>query len=126
MDKEGPIGPGHGVMVEDCAFVSRYIEQIFDADSSIPETYILEVSSPGVERKIRKSEQLGYLIGYDVQLTLNEPLDGESVIVARLDAVDGEEMELTYKEETMKLLWSAVKRAKLKYDFGNESSSKKG
>jgi ribosome maturation factor RimP len=46
--------PGHGVTVEDCARVSRALEAILDARDDLPESYVLEVSSPGIPRPIKK------------------------------------------------------------------------
>ena len=45
--------PGMGINVSQCAEISRYMEALFDADDRVPEVYVMEVSSPGIERPLK-------------------------------------------------------------------------
>jgi len=103
--------PGHGVTVDDCARVSRSLEEHLDAIDAMPARYVLEVSSPGVERPLVRPRDFERFAGRRVLLrgfaplagrdrrlegellgleTSGEP-DGERIRV-RLD--DGEEVEV--------------------------------
>jgi ribosome maturation factor RimP len=62
--------PGHGVTVEDCALVSRALEQWLDASGLLGSNYILEVSSPGIERPIRWRRHWERFVGRDVTVRL--------------------------------------------------------
>lgn len=62
--------PGHGVTVEDCATVSRALETWLDATGLIGPRYVLEVSSPGIERPIRWPEHWARFVGHDVHVRL--------------------------------------------------------
>lgn len=124
VDAPGGVGPGHGVTVDECAEVSRYIEALLDADERVPENYVIEVSSPGVERKIRTTRQVEMMVGNRVQLNLREKLDGRNTIVGELVdfAQDDEELTIDVEDsdEQIEVPWGSVARAKLAYDFDAE------
>ncbi len=63
--------PG-GVSLNDCAAINNLISPIFDVEEPIKEKYFLEVSSPGVERKLTKPEHFEKSIGENVKVTLND------------------------------------------------------
>ena len=65
---------GSAVTVDDCARVSRAVEARFDAAPSLAgDRYILEVSSPGVERRLRNAGDWRRFAGQDASVSLNEP-----------------------------------------------------
>jgi ribosome maturation factor RimP len=66
--------PGHGVSVDDCARASRQLEEVLDAWEGLPSGYILEVSSPGVDRPLRKRRDFERAVGREIALRGHEPL----------------------------------------------------
>jgi len=60
--------PGRGITVEDCAKVSRRLEAWLDEHSGVPERYVLEVSSPGVERPLVRRRDFVRFAGREVEL----------------------------------------------------------
>lgn len=62
--------PGHGVTVDDCALVSRALEQWLDGSGLLGSNYVLEVSSPGIERPLRWREHWARFVGSQVNLRL--------------------------------------------------------
>jgi ribosome maturation factor RimP len=60
--------PGHGVTVEDCSKVSRRLEAWLDVHPGLPERYVLEVSSPGVERPLVRRRDFVRFAGREVEL----------------------------------------------------------
>jgi ribosome maturation factor RimP len=64
--------PGHGITVDQCADVSRALEQWLDQTGILGPRYILEVSSPGIERPVRWPEHWARFIGRDVRVRLPE------------------------------------------------------
>ena len=60
--------PGHGITVKDCAVVSRALEEWLDASGLLGQRYILEVSSPGIERPIRWREHWERFTGRRVRV----------------------------------------------------------
>lgn len=62
--------PGHGISVDDCGRVSRSLEAWLDEGNFLGQTYVLEVSSPGMERPVRWVEHWRRYMGQDVKVKL--------------------------------------------------------
>lgn len=114
------------VTLEDCARASRALEARLEADPRFPATYVLEVSSPGVERPLVRRSDFDRFAGREVALHGKRALagraktvkgellgvregEGEAVVALRLD--DGEELEIPRSEVT---------RANLVFRWGSE------
>lgn len=69
--------PGRGVTVEDCARVSRALEEWLDEHPELPERYTLEVSSPGVERPLHRRRDFERFAGQEVVVKLDRPPEGQ-------------------------------------------------
>lgn len=68
--------PGQGVTLDDCAAVSRALEPVLDDDDSVGDNYVLEVSSPGVERPLVRPRDFERFAGHEVALIGQAPLAG--------------------------------------------------
>lgn len=77
-----------GVTVDMCEAVSRALEAALDSADPISEPYILEVSSPGIERALKKDWHYDAAVGKDVTIKLFRPIDGQKVITAKLVSHD--------------------------------------
>jgi ribosome maturation factor RimP len=87
--------PGHGVTVEDCARVTRELESYLDQQPELGGRYVLEVSSPGVERPLVRSRDFERFAGHEVAVRGGEILAGrarrlEGELLGLVE-VDGEE-----------------------------------
>ncbi len=71
IDKDGGVG------LDDCEVFSRALEEILDKEDPIPEAYNLEVSSPGLDRQLKKEREFLYYIGRKVQVKLYKAIDGK-------------------------------------------------
>ena len=79
--------PG-GVTHEDCANFSREVGTIFDVEDAVPgSSYTLEVSSPGLDRKLSKPEDFQRFTGSLVKLTTRDPVNGNRHFEGRLKAL---------------------------------------
>lgn len=65
-----------GVGIDECETFSRAVEVILDSEDIIDSEYSLEVSSPGVDRKLKKEREFLYYIGREVEIKLYAPLGG--------------------------------------------------
>ncbi len=102
------------VTLEDCASVSRELEKRLDELDLIETAYVLEVSSPGLDRPLRSLEDCGRFKGRLAQFILREPLEGQVSFEGRLGETEGERVEVRIGKE--RILWvpfSTVKNAKL-------------
>ena len=83
-----------GITLEDCELVSNNITDILDEEDYIKEQYFLEVSSPGVERVLRKDKHLKNNIGAKVQIKLFKPFEGKKEYIGILKSFDDLNIEL--------------------------------
>jgi len=104
--------PG-GVSLNDCAAINNLLSPIFDIEDPVEGKYFLEVSSPGVERKLTKKEHFEKSIGENVKVTTN---DGQK-IKGQLKSFDGEVAEIG-KE---KVNFNDIKKAKTYVDWNTYS-----
>lgn len=111
IDKEG------GVTVENCATVSRELGDILDAKDAIPEAYVLEVSSPGLNRRVRKREDFSRFVGRKVEVRLTALRDGRRKMVGTILGVEGEAVVVAAPEATYTIALEDIARATLVYEF---------
>ena len=112
--------PG-GVSVEDCAQVSRKMEETLDADDLIPTAYLLEVSSPGLERELYSLDDFQKFEGQKVKVKLAAPVDGQKVFVARIQGVENGDVILNDKGRgEVRFPYSDVVKANLRVDLEQE------
>lgn len=107
IDKEG------GVDLDDCQDLSRKLEELLDAQDFIKTSYILEVSSPGLDRELKKPRDFQREMGKDIDVSLFAPLDGKKVVTGPLSAYDGE----TINVGDMAIPMDKVAKVNLHIDF---------
>lgn len=79
--------PG-GVNIQDCEEVSRALSDALDVEDFIPDAYILEVSSPGLGRVLKKDRHLEQSLGEEVEIKTYKPIDGTKAFSGILKAYD--------------------------------------
>lgn len=79
-----------GVTIQDCENVSRELSDALDREDFIPDAYILEVSSPGLGRTLKKEKHLQASIGELVELKLFKPVEKQKEFVGILESFDKE------------------------------------
>ncbi len=92
IDKDG------GVDLNDCERVSRAAEAVLDERDPIPAAYVLEVSSPGVERKLKKDSHFARYLGAKVEVRLFSPMDGRKKFTGILKSFEAGAVSLTDTE----------------------------
>lgn len=85
MDKEG------GVTLDDCQRVSRRLDPVLDVEDLIPSHYNLEVSSPGLNRRLKKASDFRRFSGHRARIELSSPLQGRRRFRGKLAGISGEE-----------------------------------
>lgn len=110
-----------GVSVEDCAAVSRRMEEILDADDFIPAAYLLEVSSPGLERELYSVADFKRFAGQKVKVKLATAIDGQKVFIGRIEETDGDDILLSDKTHgEIRFPHGEVVKANLRVDLEQE------
>lgn len=82
IDKEG------GITVDDCEVINREFGDVLDEKDYISENYIFEVSSPGLDRPLKKEKDFARSIGKDVEIRLYKPMDKKKEFTGTLKSYD--------------------------------------
>jgi ribosome maturation factor RimP len=102
------------VKVEDCVSVSKGLEAKLDELDLISAVYVLEVSSPGLDRPLRSLEDCGRYIGCKAQLTTSEPVEGQSSFEGWIENVAEGCVKMKMSEKRkVAVPYAKVKKAKL-------------
>ena len=95
IDKEG------GININDCELVSRRLSDLLDQKDFIPDAYILEVSSPGLGRTLKKDKHFEKSIGEEVEIKLFKAIDKQKEFVGYLDSFDDEKIVLADEDDNL-------------------------
>ena len=82
------------ISIEDCETVSRAIDELIDELNPIKTAYSLEVSSPGIERTLRREEHFKRYLNTEVEVSLFKPVNGEKKIKGILQDFDEEKLQI--------------------------------
>ncbi len=106
-------GPG-GVTIDDCTMVSRELGTLLDVEDVVPESYSLEVSSPGLDRPLVREKDFRNAVGKKIRLRTKEPLDGRRNFRAVLVGVGDDSVTLEDSEGRLwKIELSNIDKARL-------------
>ena len=107
--------PG-GVTLDDCARVSREIGVLIDVKDLIPQRYVLEVSSPGLNRRLKKERDFAWAVGKKVKVRMKSPVGGRRNFTGRLTGMkDAAILVAVDSVETM-LPIQGIEKAKVVYE----------
>ena len=106
------IDKNEGVSVEDCEMVSKHVSKVLDTVNGFSENYILEVSSPGLDRKFFYNDQYEDYINQPLKVTFLDS-QNKKTIQGRLQGVDKTSIRLEIKEGPMQIAFSSIIRANL-------------
>jgi ribosome maturation factor RimP len=88
IDRPGPSANSEdSVSVEDCVAVSRDLSAILDVEDLVPSAYVLEVSSPGLDRPLRGADDYRRFAGRFAKLVMREAVDGQKYFRGRLGGI---------------------------------------
>lgn len=91
--------PG-GITVDDCEAISRKFSDVLDEKDYIEDTYIFEVSSPGLGRPLKKDKDFQRSLGEEVEIRTYRPIDRQKEFVGELKAYDKESVTIVYEDDT--------------------------
>jgi ribosome maturation factor RimP len=77
-----------GTSLDDCEYISRRLGAVLDIEDLIPYSYNLEVSSPGLDRKLKNKEEYEIFKGRDIKIVVKEPIDKKQVLRGRLEGLN--------------------------------------
>ncbi len=107
----------NGISVDDCAKVSHEVAGILDVEEPITMAYILEVSSPGMDRILFSANQFSEFIGEDVKMKLNQMVDKRRKIKGKIVSVEGEQITIESEQEQITITFDQIMRARINPGF---------
>lgn len=110
-DKEG------GINIDDCVLISRALEEKLDQEDFIEEAYILEVSSPGLGRPLKKDKDFERHLGRDVELKLYRPFEKQKEWEGTLIAYNTETITIQIEEDKIEFNRNDIALIRLALDF---------
>ena len=112
IDKEG------GIAVDDCEVISRKLGEWLDKEDFIDESYILEVSSPGLGRPLKKEKDFIRSMGKDVEVRLYKPLNKQKEYTGALKSYDADTVTITLEDGNDLIFAKAdIALIRLAFDF---------
>ena len=112
-----------GVTLEDCSLVSQKVEAVLDIEDLIPGRYVLEVSSPGIERQLYSLADFNRFAGQLVKVKTRIEIDGQKVFVGPITSIEGETIAIEDRTKgQVTIEYSDVEKANLKIDLAKEFS----
>ena len=103
--------------IDDCATVSQKVTELLDSNNIIPQAYMLEVSSPGIERPLRKQEDYEKHKGELVSVYSTKKIDGFSRFTGILQGLIDDKVVLEYNGNKISIPMELVERAHLTFEF---------
>ncbi len=105
--------PDGTMSVDDCAKLSREVSLLLDVEDPLPGEYLLEVSSPGVDRPLTRAKDFERWVGFEAKVELGAQIDGRRRFRGKILSFDGSIIQLETDEGTFDLDYSEVSKAKL-------------
>jgi ribosome maturation factor RimP len=119
IDKDG------GVTLDDCGTVSQGIEDVLDEQDLIPSRYVLEVSSPGIERELYSLADFVRFTGHLAKIKTKIEIAGQKTFVGVITSVDGNEIGVDDRTKgSVTIKYEDVDKANLKIDLAKEFSGR--
>ena len=100
-----------GINVEDCARVSRQVSSLLDVEDPVAGEYTLEVSSPGLDRRLFKLDQYLEFVGAEVKIKLSRAYEGKRKYAGQLRGVEGDEVVLGQQDDEILIPFAVIERA---------------
>lgn len=111
VDKEG------GITINDCETVSRAFSEKLDEKDFIEEAYIMEVSSPGLGRPLKKEKDFARSLGKEVEIRTFRPIHHEKEFYGVLNAYDADSVTITAEEGNQTFERKDIALIRLAFDF---------
>ena len=111
IDKEG------GVTIRDCELMSRQMSALLDVEDLIPGRYLLEVSSPGLDRPLKGPADFTRQKGKLIRVSTRTPFDGQTFFIGRLEEVREDVFFIRVGEKVLEVPYEAVSKARLEIEI---------
>lgn len=106
-----------GVSHEHCRLISRSVGTVLEVEDIIPHEYMLEVSSPGLDRPLKRPEDFDRFKERLIRAKLHSPLEGDWVIRGRLKGIENRQVNVLYQGKIVSIPYDNIAEARLEVEF---------
>jgi ribosome maturation factor RimP len=111
LDKEG------GPSIDDLSRVSRQLSELLDEQDTVPGAYTLEVSSPGINRPLKRPEDFARFVGQRVRVRARDLIDGRRSFLGILREVSNEQIKLEQDGKEFRIPFSMIEKSNYEHDW---------
>jgi ribosome maturation factor RimP len=104
---------GQAMAVEDCAEISRTLSALLDVEDPVQGSYLLEVSSPGIDRPLVRPSDYERFAGFEARLELRQPIEGRRRFKGRLAGLESGRVRVMEPSGEVSLPLDDISKAKL-------------
>ncbi|MGV1099980.1 ribosome maturation factor RimP [Thiovibrio sp. JS02] len=106
-----------GVSIDDCANVSREVGHLLEVEDLIEQAYTLEVSSPGLDRPLKKEKDFVRCKGKKAKVVVHQTIAGQNAFVGVIEGFQAGNIVLATEQGTVDIPFTTVKKARLVVEF---------
>ncbi len=106
-----------GVTLDDCGEFSRALSAILDVEDPVPMAYVLEVSSPGLDRPLKALKDFQRSIGKLVRIVTKTRIEEQNVVTGRLSGISGESITLSFDDREIIIPFDQISKARLEIEL---------
>ena len=105
-----------GISLDNCSEVSQQISGVLDVESTIKRAYILEVSSPGLDRPLFERSHYECYVGEKIKVRCYSAIEGRKNILGFLDSVNGDSIIVRVEDDSLEVPFDSIRRANLVFN----------
>ena len=104
-----------GIGIDDCVAVNQVAQEIFDSENPISDSYTIEVSSPGIFRKLKTAEHYQTFTGKRIKVRMHQKIHGVKDVVGKLEESTEQEIRMRLESDGSELIipYSLITKANL-------------
>jgi ribosome maturation factor RimP len=107
----------NGVTLDDCGKFSRALSALLDVEDPVPMAYVLEVSSPGLDRPLKALKDFQRSIGKLVRIITKSKIGEQNVFTGRLTGVEAENITLFFDDKEIEIPFDQISKARLEIEL---------
>jgi ribosome maturation factor RimP len=111
------VDTAEGITIEECEDLNKYLSEVLDKENVIEDHFVLEVSSPGLDRALKTDRDFERVVGNELMITTFEPIEGKRVIEGKLISSDKEKILVEAVDKTITVPRAKIAKATLKIEF---------
>ncbi len=101
------------ISIDECAAISRQIQAVLTVEKLLPSTFVLEVSSPGIERRLFRAEDYIRFVGQEAKIRVYQPVSEQRSFIGTIEAADLQDLTLNVQGQSMRFAMANIEKGRL-------------